>query len=212
MEQQRILAVFAHPDDETIVGGTLIQHIKQGAHVTYVCMTLGEMGRNMGVPPFASRVTLPLIRQRELAEACRTLGIQDVRHLGLHDKMVEFEDLDLWAQKMSQIIEELRPDIIYTFYPGLSVHPDHDACGEIVIRGVKSMPAASRPEVRCVAMTSNCKDVLGPPHFVNDVSEWVDQKVQAIKAHKSQFQLMLGDYGPEKKERYKRERMWRYQF
>lgn len=212
MEQQRILAVFAHPDDESIVAGTLIEHIQQGAYVTYACMTLGEMGRNMGVPPFASRVTLPHIRAQELAEACRVLGIQDVRKLGMHDKMIEFEDRELWAGRLRDLILEVKPSIIYTFYPGHGVHPDHDACGAIVIRAVGLMQEEKRPEVRCVAMLHNSKELLGAPDLVLDVSAHVEQKMLSIAAHKSQFQLMMGNMNPQKKERYKRERLWIYRF
>lgn len=212
MEQQRILAVFAHPDDESIVAGTLIEHIKQGAYVTYACMTLGEMGRNMGVPPFASRVTLPLIRAQELVEACRVIGIQDVRKLGMHDKTIEFEDRELWAGRLRDLILEVKPNIIYTFYPGHGVHPDHDACGAMVIRAVELLPAEKRPEVRCVAMLHNSNELLGAPDLVLDVSAHVEQKMQSIAAHKTQFQLMMGDLNPQKKERYKRERLWIYRF
>lgn len=209
MEQQSILVVLAHPDDESLIAGTLIEHIQAGAQVTYVCLTLGEMGRNMGMPPFANRVTLPHIRKQELAEACQIIGIQDVRHWGMHDKMIEFEDHSRWAQKLIELIMELQPARIYTFYPGNSIHPDHDACGEIVVQAVKQLPSDSRPDVLCVALTKHGKTKLEAPDVVNDVELYVDQKVLAIRAHHSQFQLMLGDYGPEKRERYKRERFWR---
>ena len=66
MEQQ-ILVVLPHPDDEAFcLSGTLALHINKGARVTYACLTLGEMGRNMCVTPFATRVTLPAIRKAEL--------------------------------------------------------------------------------------------------------------------------------------------------
>ena len=70
-----ILVILPHPDDEAFgLSGSLAKHISEGAHVTYACLTLGEMGRNMGVPPFANRVTLPAIRKKELEASCAAIG------------------------------------------------------------------------------------------------------------------------------------------
>lgn len=63
--ERHILVILPHPDDEAFgISGTLAKHVQNGTQVTYACLTLGEMGRNMGVPPFANRVTLPEIRKR----------------------------------------------------------------------------------------------------------------------------------------------------
>ena len=52
---------FPHPDDETFSSaGTLASYIEKGIPVTYACLTLGQMGRNLGNPPFATRESLPL--------------------------------------------------------------------------------------------------------------------------------------------------------
>lgn len=49
--EQNILVILPHPDDEAFgLSGTLAKYIMEGAHVTYACLTLGEMGRNMGIP------------------------------------------------------------------------------------------------------------------------------------------------------------------
>lgn len=66
MEKERqVLVIFPHPDDEAFgVSGTIATHIQNGTPVTYACLTLGEMGRNMGNPPFANRETLPDIRKK----------------------------------------------------------------------------------------------------------------------------------------------------
>ena len=135
--EQRILVVLPHPDDEAFgLSGTLAKYISQGAQVTYACLTLGEMGRNMGIPPFATRVTLPEIRKKELEQSCRAIGIQDLRMLGFHDKTIEFEDQEQLDGRISALLTELNPSLVITFYPGFSVHPDHDACGAAVIRTI----------------------------------------------------------------------------
>ena len=123
--EQRILVILPHPDDEAfIMSGTLAKLIDEGAQVTYACLTLGEMGRNMGVPPFANRVTLPAVRRIELEESCRVIGIQDLRMLGYHDKTIEFEDKRGAGRSNPALIEELHPSLTLTFHPKYSVHAD----------------------------------------------------------------------------------------
>ncbi len=58
--QRKLLAVFAHPDDETFIcGGTLARYAKLGVEITLLCATKGAMGRRMGTPPFVNRETMP---------------------------------------------------------------------------------------------------------------------------------------------------------
>ena len=68
IEQERhVLVIFPHPDDEAFgVSGTIAVHTERKTPVTYACLTLGEMGRNLGNPPFATRESLPDIRKAEL--------------------------------------------------------------------------------------------------------------------------------------------------
>lgn len=215
LQRQHVLVVLPHPDDETALSGTIAMHIRQGMHVTYVCLTLGEMGRNMGVPPIANRATLPAIRKRELEEACRIIGIGDLRMWGLHDKTVEFENRESLIGRIEAVIAETNPSLIYTFYPGYSVHPDHDACGRAVVGAVAGMAGDSRPVVRCVAFAAGCEEVLGPPTVTHDVGEWLDMKLRALQAHQSQFQHMAGILALENEQqrsRWGKERFWEYRF
>ncbi|RBP94661.1 bacillithiol biosynthesis deacetylase BshB2 [Cytobacillus firmus] len=221
MEKERhVLVIFPHPDDEAFgVSGTISLHIDNGTPVTYACLTLGEMGRNMGNPPFATRETLPKIRKEELEEAARVLGIQDLRMLGFRDKTVEFEDEEKLANRLGVIIGETNPSLIITFYPGYAVHPDHDATGAAVIRAVKELPADKRPKVHCVAFSNNCEEEIGQADVVNDVSAVADRKIAAIKAHASQTQLMAANMEesikkqePEVLARMYKERFWTYNF
>jgi bacillithiol biosynthesis deacetylase BshB2 len=92
-KERHVLVIFPHPDDEAFgVSGTITTHINQGTPVTYACLTLGEMGRNLGNPPFATRESLPAIRKKELLASAQAMGLTDLRMLGLRDKTLEFED------------------------------------------------------------------------------------------------------------------------
>ncbi|MFE4569581.1 bacillithiol biosynthesis deacetylase BshB2 [Paenibacillus chitinolyticus] len=216
--ERHILVVLPHPDDEAFgISGTLAGHIRQGTPVTYACLTLGEMGRNMGNPLAANRVTLPEIRKAELEESCRSIGIQDLRMLGFHDKTIEFEDRELLVGKIRGLIDELNPSLVITFYPGYSVHPDHDATGAAVIDTVQRIPVEERPVVHCIAFSKGCEDVLGKADVVNDVRPYLEQKLGSILAHSSQFQLngQLGGKSANDKEvqeRFGYERLWTYRF
>ena len=215
---QRILVVLPHPDDEAFgLAGTLAKHIHEGSHVTYACLTLGEMGRNMGKPPFANRVTLPMVRRNELEASCAAIGIQDLRMLGFHDKTIEFEDQDILERRINELIREVKPTLIVTFYPGYSVHPDHDATGAAVVRTVGKLPKAERPTVHGIAFSKNCEQALGFPDIINDVKDYLKPKLASIQAHKSQFQVveLMGSKpvtDKELQERFGTERFWTYQF
>ena len=218
MTYKQVLVILPHPDDEAFgLAGTLAMYIDQGTHVTYACLTLGEMGRNMGVPPFATRVTLPGIRKLELEQSCRAIGIQDLRMMGFHDKTIEFEDPAVLDGCIEDLLEELSPDLVVTFYPGYAVHPDHDACGAAVIRTIAKLPEHLRPTVHCIAFANNHEQAIGKADVIYDVREYLPQKIASITAHRSQFQAaeLLGNkqINDEKiVERFGMERFWTFKF
>ncbi|MEN1936640.1 bacillithiol biosynthesis deacetylase BshB2 [Paenibacillus sp. 102] len=190
--ERHVLVVFPHPDDESFAaGGTISLLRKQGVPVTYACGTLGQMGRNMGKNVFANRETIPNIREKELKDACEAMGIEDLRMLGFHDKTLEFEDVDFVADKIETVIRDVQPSRIITFYPEHGVHPDHDAFGRAVVRAVSRMPKETRPVIHAVAITKNREEVLGEPDVVNNISEAFEQKIAALRAHRSQTEAML---------------------
>ncbi|RXJ04071.1 bacillithiol biosynthesis deacetylase BshB2 [Anaerobacillus alkaliphilus] len=216
MKENHVLVVFPHPDDESFgPGGTIAEYTQSGIPVTYACLTLGEMGRNMGTPPFANRETLPLLRKEELADACAILGINDLRMLGYRDKTVEFEDEDKVIASIKEIINEIKPSLIITHYPGHGVHPDHDATGHATVEAVRQLPVAERPTVHCMAITKERERVLGKPDVVKDVSETMDTKIAAIKAHRSQTEAIFKQSSNQKvnlRNWLTEEQFWTYRF
>lgn len=220
MEKERhVLVIFPHPDDEAFgVSGTIATYVESGTPVTYVCLTLGEMGRNLGNPPFATRESLPKIRRKELVDAANILGIQDLRMLGLRDKTIEFEDDEELTKTMSAFIEELNPSLIITFYPGYSVHPDHEATGRAVVRAVGQIAPDARPKLHCVAFSNDSLAELGEPDIINDITAVEDKKIAAIKAHRSQTESMMASWAenPDQKPAMlawiQKERFWTYKW
>ncbi|WP_181350643.1 bacillithiol biosynthesis deacetylase BshB2 [Thalassobacillus sp. CUG 92003] len=188
MEQEKhVLVIFPHPDDEAFgVSGTISSFIKQGTPLTYACLTLGEMGRNLGTPTFATRESLPGIRKQELLKAANAMGITDMRMMGLRDKTLEFEDDEAMTQMISDLIEELDPSLVISFYPGYSVHPDHEATARAVVRAVRKIAPSERPKLHCLAFANNTYDDLGHPDIERNIADAKDEKLNAMHAHISQ--------------------------
>ncbi|KMK76517.1 bacillithiol biosynthesis deacetylase BshB2 [Alkalihalobacillus pseudalcaliphilus] len=199
MEQEKqVLVIFPHPDDEAFgVSGTISAFRSKQIPVTYACLTLGEMGRNLGNPPFATRESLPKIRKKELEQAAKAMDIEDLRMLGLRDKTIEFEDDEKMIQLVTSLIDELQPSLVITFYPGYSVHPDHEATAKAVIEAIQRKPKQERPTVYCVAFSNGHEEEIGTADVIHDVSAFAEQKMQAMRAHISQTAWMLKELEPQ---------------
>lgn len=216
--EKHVLVVFPHPDDEAFgVAGTILSYTEAGTPVTYICLTLGEMGRNMGRPLIANRETLPQIRKRELEKACELLGIKDLRCFGMRDKTVEFADQEVLVKRIEEVLLEIEPSLVITFYPGYAVHPDHNATGAAVIQAVQRLPEQQRPPVHALAFSSGCEKIIGPPDIVLDVTKHVEKKLKVIEAHESQTAGMIQVFKEKYKEndeevmkRFSKEAFWTY--
>ncbi|MDQ0338015.1 bacillithiol biosynthesis deacetylase BshB2 [Caldalkalibacillus uzonensis] len=191
-KERHVAVIFPHPDDESFVAaGTIALLSQNGIPITYICGTLGEMGRRMGNPILANRETLPQLRKKELDKACAILGIEDVRLLGLRDKTLEFEDETWLISKISNLLKEIQPSLVITFYPGHAIHPDHDALAYAVVKALARFPAETRPGVWCQAISHQRIEALGQPDVVIDIRAVADKKIAAMKAHLSQTKEMM---------------------
>jgi len=136
----RILCVFAHPDDESyIVGGTLAHASAHGAEIHLVSATRGDKGvQHVEDPAEKERITH--IREQELGNACKVLGIKtfevwDFPDGSLDNLGAREETLN---EKIITTIETVKPDTIITFGPnGVSRHRDHIAIGKMTIKTVQ---------------------------------------------------------------------------
>jgi N-acetyl-1-D-myo-inositol-2-amino-2-deoxy-alpha-D-glucopyranoside deacetylase len=138
--KQKLLAVFAHPDDEAFgTGGTLARYAAAGVDIALVCATRGEVGE-IADESLATPDTLGQVRENELLCAADTLGVRDVVFLGYRDSgMAGTTDngnsgafVNVPAEevvaRLVGIIRQLRPQVVVTFEPnGGYGHPDHIA-------------------------------------------------------------------------------------
>lgn len=193
-EERHVLVVYPHPDDEAFtVAGIVRMYRNMDVPVTYACLTLGEMGRNLGNPPFATRESLPEIRRKELIAACEAMGIEDLRMMGLRDKTIEFEDDEKMVQLMTDLIDELNPSLIFTFLPHFAVHPDHEATAKAVVEAVRRIEKEKRPRILASAFANDTIEKNGEPHVTIDIRSVKNDKVKALQAHASQTAWMMAE-------------------
>jgi N-acetyl-1-D-myo-inositol-2-amino-2-deoxy-alpha-D-glucopyranoside deacetylase len=151
-----LLAVLAHPDDETFgTGGTLAIYARKGADVFLVCATRGEVGEMdpklmRGFNSIAER------REAELRCAAEKLGLTGVYFLNYRDSgmpgspdnthpdALAFQPQDKVAAEVAHYIRMLKPQVVVTFDPiGGYRHPDHIAIHKATVQAFED---AANPE------------------------------------------------------------------
>ena len=140
MSKQTLLAILAHPDDESFgMGGTLALYASRGVDVHLVCATRGEVGE-VAPEMMEGFNSIADLRESELRCAAGILGLKgvyflDYRDSGMpgsldntHPKALAAQPLDEVAANLECYIRELKPQIVLTFDPyGGYGHPDHIA-------------------------------------------------------------------------------------
>ena len=137
-----LMAVHAHPDDEcTSTGGILAHYALRGVRTVVVTCTDGDLGDGPGsVKPGQDGHDpreVAVIRQGELRRACEHLGVSDLELLGYHDSgMAEWglQDrenafcgvpIEHAARRIAQLIDRYQPQVVVTYDPDSTRHPDH---------------------------------------------------------------------------------------
>ena len=131
-----ILAVFAHPDDESAIGQLLVKYSKTNK-IYLIILTDGKLGIKPGFP---SGDTLAKIRQAESECACKIMGVQPPLFFGFADGFDTrngvghyMKQSQLLKEKLTKKIKELNPDLIITFGPdGDTGHSDHRMSSNMV--------------------------------------------------------------------------------
>jgi len=139
-----ILAVFAHPDDEEIVGPLLAAYARRGVRVQLAIVTDGEKG----VAPHSGLTAGPelaRVRAEEARCACRALGIDAPLLLGFKDGELGRIARPPWGPladvqaRLAELLARVRPEAVITFGPeGGYGHPDHRLVGAVVTQLVEA--------------------------------------------------------------------------
>lgn len=196
-KQRKLLAVFAHPDDESFIcGGTLARYASEGVDITLVSATRGEMGRRMGNPPYVNRETMPAIREQELRAACDALGVKQLLFFDIRDKTVEFVDQEKLKNRVVALIEEIKPDVILTFHEVLGGHPDHCAIGRVTTAAHERTKAKSGAELFFITFGDSLAEAearfgyaYSNPIVKVDISKHHLEKLASFRAHRCQTEI-----------------------
>ena len=196
----RVLAFFAHPDDETMfLGGTFAYLCSSGVEVHFICATRGE-GGEMGDPPICARSELGEVRERELSCAVKSLGGKSLKFLDFKDPLVGPEgelypfyksNLEV-AQRLEGHLERIQPDVVITHGPGGEYgHPGHIQAHQALMTALADMTELT-PVVYSPSWLSRETGQFTPaPEIVVDVEPWIEDKIQAVYCHRSQHSLFL---------------------
>jgi N-acetyl-1-D-myo-inositol-2-amino-2-deoxy-alpha-D-glucopyranoside deacetylase len=157
-DQRTLLAVLAHPDDETFgTGGTLALYARRGVAVHLVCATRGEVG-DVDADHMKGYATIAELREAELRCAAGILGLSGVHFLGYrdsgmpgsidnsHPQALAAQPLDKVAAEVAHYIRLLRPQVLITFDPiGGYRHPDHIAIQRATVRAFELLRDGQAP-------------------------------------------------------------------
>ncbi len=138
MTGHSLLAVFAHPDDESIAcGGLLARCADMGVRVSLVCVTRGEgasQRETIGVERLKAE------RTHELEQAARVLGISELVFLDYEDGYLPWVNAEAFRARLAREMRRIRPEVVVTFGDdGLYWHPDHIAVYQRTTAAVASL-------------------------------------------------------------------------
>ena len=209
LEGRSLLAVFAHPDDESLAaGGLLAWCAARGARVALLCLSRGEAGSG-------AASDLGEVRGRELRQAAAALGLTDVALLHHADGMLPWLEPGVLERDIRGAIVASRPEVVVTFgEDGLYWHPDHVAVHGATRAAVSAL-GADAPALYYVTMPqgqmqavlaaagprltpSSRRDILGiddaaafgaaaqPPTLVLHTGLFAARKLAALQCHRTQ--------------------------
>ncbi len=195
--------MHAHPDDESIsTGGVIARYAAEGAHVTLVTCTRGEEGEIV-VPDLKHLGTgrkLAEVREEELSEAVRLLGVTEHRFLGPYedsgmvgtpenDRPTAFwnADLDEAAGRLAAVVRQLEPQVVVTYDEhGGYGHPDHIQAHRVTtLACAEAAPGAKRYHV----VWGEAGTAPAAATTAVDVSAYLDTKLAAMAAHRTQLRV-----------------------
>jgi LmbE family N-acetylglucosaminyl deacetylase len=131
-ETLKLLAIFPHPDDESLgLGSTLARYSSEGVGTFLICATRGERGWFDSEGPNPGLEEVARIREAELRCASENLGIQEVSFLDYIDGDVDQAHPEEIIGKIVSHVRRIKPHVIVTFGPdGAYGHPDHIALSQ----------------------------------------------------------------------------------
>ena len=192
-----ILGVAAHCDDLDFgCSGTMAKFIKKGAKAYYLILTDGSKGHDDHTIP---NKTLTETRRVEQTNAGKILGLEEVIFLDFVDG--ELMNTPEVRKEIVKVIRKIKPDIVFTndptfVYSSTSInHPDHRAAGQATLdavfpysRNSRTWPELIEEGLHMHKVSEVFLNNRENADFFVDISETIEQKLEALACHKSQHE------------------------
>jgi LmbE family N-acetylglucosaminyl deacetylase len=176
VEKLKIVCVGGHPDDpESGCGGTLARFSSAGHAVTIIYLTRGEAGITG-----KSHGDAADIRTSEALEACKILGTKPVFAGQIDGDSIMNNE---WVKKLQSMLEEEKPDIVFTHWP-IDSHKDHQIASLLTIQCW--VRAEKKFDLYFFEVCTGEQTMIFKPTDYVDISETKDQKKKAVYCHVSQ--------------------------
>lgn len=182
--KNNVLVFAVHPDDETLgCGGTLLKHKANGDSINWlICTTIDKDQKNFN------------LREKEIENVSNLYGFDSVHNLRLKTMRVDEYNISELIEKISKVIKEVKPNIIYLPFKG-DVHSDHRKIFEAAfsctksfrypfIKNIYMMETLSETEFAPSSMGDNFL-----PNVFIDISKYLNIKIQIMKVYESEIDL-----------------------
>jgi LmbE family N-acetylglucosaminyl deacetylase len=147
-ENLKLLAIFPHPDDETLaIGSTLARYAAEGVETYLICATRGERGWNESNGPNPGLQGVGQIREAELRCAADQVGLKEVHFLDYIDGGLDRARPQEVISRIANQVRWIQPQVVITFPPdGIYGHPDHIAISQFTNAALVSAANAGSQE------------------------------------------------------------------
>jgi LmbE family N-acetylglucosaminyl deacetylase len=134
----KLMGVLAHPDDESLgIGGTLAKYASEGVETYLVTATRGERGRFGENGKRPGPHVVGRVREAELREAARVLGVREVNFLDYCDGNLDQVNVTEAVARIADHLRRVKPHVVITFGPeGAYGHPDHIAISQLTTAAI----------------------------------------------------------------------------
>ena len=202
LRHKKVLVFAPHPDDEIIgCGGSIAKHKKNGNDISIVYMTSGDAGSSQ-----YSKEEIAHIREQEATNAEHILGVTNLHFLRKSDGYLTYDQKNLI--QLIDLIRQEQPDIVYIPHYN-DAHKDHIITHELAVEAVKRAGWEVFRECKgdpWKVKTILCYEVWTPLQEVSyyeDISEFMELKLQALRQYISQLAHHKYDDGVEGLNRYR---------
>ena len=182
-----VLIISVHPDDETLgCGGTILKHRKQNDDVCWLILT--EASQVLGYSQeFLSK------RENQINDIAQEYKFNKTYNLGFPTTKLHTLDFSELINKISSVIQEVKPEIIYTVNRS-DIHTDHQVAAKAIMSCTKSFRNPFIKRILMYECISETEIAYPLPentfvaHVYSDISDFLEKKIEIMKKYESEVQ------------------------